>query len=83
MAIFQQSAGNWREIAYHDLHTASVNWVEFSPVGLKLFAGSSDGYVSILEFNQKAWKSFSFQVSNLSVACLTIQPLPLGEAVAE
>jgi len=70
----------WREIAYHDLHQGSVNWVEFCPIGLKLYAGSSDGYVSVLELNQKNWKSIIFQISDLSVACLAIQPLPLGES---
>jgi WD40 repeat protein len=48
VAIFQESGGAWKEIAYHELHKASVNWVEFAAYGVKLFAGSSDGQISIL-----------------------------------
>jgi len=81
--IFQEINKIWKEIAYHDLHQASVNWVEFSPFGLKLFGGSSDGTVSVLELHQKNWKFSSFKASDYSVVCLAIQPLPLGESVSE
>lgn len=58
--VYQEFLEGWKEIAHNFTHQASVNCVEWAPYGLKLFAGSSDGKISILECIQKNWKIQSF-----------------------
>ena len=56
--------------------------MEWSPCGFKLYAGSSDGSISILELVNKQWKSYSFKVSEASIVSFALQPVPLGEIIA-
>lgn len=84
VAVFQEINHEWCEVASHYLHDASVNCVEWSPVGVKLYSAASDGKVAILELvKSKQWKSSIFQVSDSAIASLAVQPLPLGEIVSE
>lgn len=60
-----------------------MNWVEFAQQGLKLYAGSSDGQISILELSHKSWKSQAFSVGESAIAAFALQQFPLGEIVSE
>ncbi|KAL7718269.1 Protein transport protein SEC13 [Entamoeba marina] len=73
----------WREITLneyevvhtHKLHTKSVNSISFLPStnGLRLACGSSDGRVSILEYQEqtKTWKSTEFLAHASGTNCVS------------
>ena len=66
----------------HELHEASVNCVEWAPCGFKLYAGDSDGKISIMELAGKSWKTSIFSASESAITAVSIQPLPLGEVIS-
>ena len=63
VAIFQEKNNDWIEMAFHSEHEGSVNTLCWAPIsyGVKLFAGGSDGKVSIMELQGNSWKASSFQ----------------------
>ena len=72
VAIFQEVDKEWKEVAYHYLHEASVNCVEWAQSGLKLYAAGGDGYVSIIELSGKTWKTSKFNASDHEIAYLAL-----------
>ena len=50
---------------------------------MKLFAGGSDGSVSVLELVHKQWRTNIFKATESSIAFLAVQPLPMGEIIVE
>jgi len=75
VAVFQHKGEQWQEVAYHSLHEGSVNEVKWAPsyYGLRLFACSSDGNVSVLELRGQAWSTHLFPLQEMSINSLTVE----------
>ena len=75
VAVFQQKNNEWQEVAYHSLHEGSVNEVKWAPsyYGLRLFACSSDGNVSVLEVRGQAWCAQLYTLQDMSINSLAVE----------
>jgi protein transport protein SEC13 len=74
----------WDRVFTSTLHTASVNMVAWAPpdLGCLLACASSDGMVSVLEFNQGAWSNTKFQAHGLGVNAVSWAPSGVPGAIA-
>ena len=71
-----QGASHWTMVASFSLHTASVNIVSWSPheSGCLLACASSDGQVSVLEFQEGNWTHQIFQAHGSGVNAVSWAP---------
>ena len=71
-----QGASHWTIVASFSLHTASVNIVSWSPheSGCLLACASSDGQVSVLEFQEGNWTHQIFQAHGAGVNAVSWAP---------
>ena len=71
-----QGASHWTIVASFSLHTASVNIVSWSPheSGCLLACASSDGQVSVLEFQEGNWTHQIFKAHGAGVNAVSWAP---------
>ena len=71
-----QGASHWTIVASFSLHTASVNIVSWSPheSGCLLACASSDGQVSVLEFQEGNWAHQIFPAHGAGVNAVSWAP---------
>lgn len=71
-----QGASHWTNVASFSLHTASVNIVSWSPheSGCLLACASSDGQVSVLEFQEGNWTHQIFDAHGQGVNAVSWAP---------
>ncbi|KAL7718496.1 Protein transport protein SEC13 [Entamoeba marina] len=74
--IWRETTTNVYEMIYtHKYHTKSVNSISFLPSanGLRLACGSSDGHVSILEYEErtKTWNTTAFLAHSSGTNCVS------------
>ncbi|KAL9131243.1 MAG: hypothetical protein Q9217_000785 [Psora testacea] len=74
--IWREQASQWTRVADFSLHTASVNIVSWSPheSGCLLACASSDGRVSILEFEEGKWSHQIFEAHGAGVNAVSWAP---------
>ncbi|KAL9101465.1 MAG: hypothetical protein Q9163_003280 [Psora crenata] len=74
--IWREQGSQWTRVADFSLHTASVNIVSWSPheSGCLLACASSDGRVSILEFQEGKWNHQIFEAHAAGVNAVSWAP---------
>lgn len=74
--IFREQNAQWQRIYSFDLHTASVNFIAWSPPepGCHLAAASSDGNVSVLSFENNTFSHIIFPAHGLGVNAVSWSP---------
>ena len=74
--IWRSQASQWQKVADFAIHTASVNAISWSPheSGCLLACASSDGRVSVLEFNDGSWEHKIFPAHGLGVNAVSWAP---------
>lgn len=74
--IWREQNAQWAKVADFNLHQASVNIVSWSPheSGCLLACASSDGQVSVLEFNEGNWLHVIFPAHGQGVNAVSWAP---------
>lgn len=74
--IWREQNAQWAKVADFNLHQASVNIVSWSPheSGCLLACASSDGQVSVLEFNEGNWMHILFPAHGQGVNAVSWAP---------
>ncbi len=81
----EDSPGNWNMLYSHAVHESSVNSVCFAPpeMGLVLAAGSSDGSISILSYNDASQSWETDKIPNAhTIGCNAVSWAPVTSAGA-
>ncbi|KAL9607196.1 MAG: hypothetical protein Q9204_009359, partial [Flavoplaca sp. TL-2023a] len=74
--IWREQSAQWSKVADFAHHNASVNIVSWSPheSGCLLACASSDGEVSVLEFNEGNWGHIKFPAHQMGVNAVSWAP---------